>query len=303
MTSTSTDASLRLTRVISRIDALLVEAGGSTKKRLSAQPRVSGRNRVITYRLRVHGRIVEPDWEFELAEILLNVRALLDNQMWALAHADEAVTYTAQEERYITFPIVSTQEAWEHAVRTKAHLNRLSDKHLARVRAMQPIETGDRPDEVLSWVDALHRLDKHRGRLRIVGGLDPQWPMFFHLAPAGSGQLVQDVDWLVRIDEPLRSNVDIVRVTCSIAVEEPGVERVPCALFVEVDGERYDLQDFIWDVQVLVMRAFEVLQGLDPVMYPNMRKVFEYRRDRLAAFNRSMLNGTTEYDKYGKDTW
>jgi len=288
---------------MSRIEALLVQAGGSTKKRLSAQPRLSGRNRVVTYRLRVHGSIVEADWEFELAEILLNVGALLDNQMWALAHADKTIAYSTKEERFITFPIVGTQEAWEHAVRTKAHLNRLSDEHLARVRAMQPIETDDRPDDVLSWVDALHRLDKHRGRLRIVGGLDPQWPMFFHLTPAGGGALVQDVDWLVPIDGTLRSNVDIVRVTCSVAIRQPGVERVPCALFVVVDGERYDLQDFIWDVQVLTMRAFEVLQGLEPVMYPNMRKVFEYRRERLAVFNRSMLDGTTEYDKYEKDTW
>ena len=97
MKSASADAKLRLHRVIDRSNKLNDIAAGSAKSRLSGHPRVSGRNRVVTYRLRVNGRLVDPEWEFDLAEILLNVRALLDNLMWTLAHADSDTRYSEKE--------------------------------------------------------------------------------------------------------------------------------------------------------------------------------------------------------------
>jgi len=302
MNSANADAKLRLRRVIDRSNQLLTDSAGRNEKRLTGHPRVSGRDRVITYRLQVHGSIVDPSWEFDLAEILLNTRSLLDNLMWNLAHEDTSIEYSEKEERYITFPIVETEAAWDAAVRTKAHLRRLNPSVLARVRAMQPIDTDERPDEVLSWVDALHRVDKHRDRLRIVAGLDTQWPMFFRLVGAGQGEVRQSIDWLISPSDPLRSNIDVVRVTCSGAVKAPPVEKIPCALFVVVDGEKYDLQDFVWDLQALAMKAYEVLLGLEPDMFKGLRALAEYRRERLAAFNRSMVDGTDEWAlRFGGD--
>ncbi len=131
---------------------------------------------------------------------------------------------------------------------------------LARIRALQPFEAQRQPDEFVSFIDALHRLDKHRSRLRLKAGMDPQFPMTSVLRPqarsparetwTGSCQTMKSSD-----------RAAIVRVTSQGGIRHAPKEVVPVAHFVVADGESYDLQDFLWDLQALAMRAFEVLQG------------------------------------------
>ncbi|MDR6171559.1 hypothetical protein [Curtobacterium sp. SORGH_AS_0776] len=298
MTREAADAKLRLQRILDRSNDLIA-AAASGRGTVTGIPTIGARSRVVTYRLRIKGALVEPAWEFDLADILLNVRSLLDNLVWQLAHADPNVQYTAAEERLITFPISETNEKWDQTVRTKPHLKRMAPEILARIRALQPFEAQRQPDEVVSFIDALHRLDKHRSRLRLEARMDPQFPMLFRVVPEGKEHGARDVDWLVSLDEELRSGLAVVRVTSQNGIRHAPKEPVPVAHFVVADGESYDLQDFLWDLQALAMRAFEVLQGMDLIGYEALRKVAEFRRERLAAFNRSMMYGTDEWERRG----
>ncbi len=127
MTREASNVKLRLQRILDRSNELITTAA-SGHGTVTAIPTIGARSRVVTYRLRIKGALVEPDWEFELADILLNVRSLLDNLVWQLAHADPSATYTHAEERLITFPISETKEKWDQTVRTKPHLKRYGSR-------------------------------------------------------------------------------------------------------------------------------------------------------------------------------
>lgn len=300
--SWASDSRLRLRRIFDKSNALIEALGDANLPRVSASPRIMKRGREVTYTLSVKGRMHDPSSEFELAEVLFHTRALLDNLTWDLAHADPNIEYTEEQQRKITFPVArassrwSVEENWAHTVRTKPHLKQMPPELLERIRRMQSFDKDTRSHAVLSWVDALHQVDKHRTRLHIRLGLDPQWTTLFPMAPESAVRSAS-YDWLPAAEETLRTGLPLVRVTTTHGVTGAKPIDVPVSRFVWLDGERWDYQDFIWDLQILALRGYEILRGVEPTESDKLRLVAEYRRARVLTLQRDIRDGT---DNYGR---
>jgi hypothetical protein len=303
MESWASDSRLRLRRIFDKSNALITALGDAHLPHVTASPRIAKRGREVTYTLSVKGRMHDPSTEFELAEVLFHTRALLDNLTWDLAHADPNIEYNEEQQRRITFPVArasdrwTAEENWAHTVRTKPHLKQMPPELLERIRRMQSFASDIPSDAVLDWVDALHQVDKHRTRVHVRLGLDPQWTTLFPIAPELAVRSAT-YDWLPPADETLRTGLPLVRVTTAHGVTGAKGIDVPVSHFVWLDGERWDYQDFIWDLQILALRGYEILRGVEPTESEKLRLVAEYRRTRVLTLQRDVRHGTDEYGRF-----
>lgn len=112
-----------------------------------------------------------------IGEWLYNLRATLDNVIWATA-AHVAGAIPPPKEHVLQYPIYETQEAW---VRNLYRLSGLADHHRQMLHQMQPCNS-DVDANYLGWLNRLARDDRHRrpnsmtsyiADLRPIVGLPP----------------------------------------------------------------------------------------------------------------------------------
>jgi hypothetical protein len=106
----------------------------------------------------------QPDVRFGIliGDCASNFRAALDHLIFALASevlSDEELRHW---ENRLAFPICTTEDAWNDAVRGN-RLHGLSDELVARIKRQQPYITNDSPDNSgLAALEWLNNRDKHR---------------------------------------------------------------------------------------------------------------------------------------------
>jgi hypothetical protein len=112
-----------------------------------------------------------------IGEWLYNLRAALDNIIWATA-AHVAGTIPPPKEHVLQYPIYDNEDAW---TKNLYRLNSLADHHRQMLHQMQPYNS-DVDANYLGWVNRLSRDDRHRrpnamtsyiADLRPVVGLPP----------------------------------------------------------------------------------------------------------------------------------
>ncbi|WP_157557377.1 hypothetical protein [Microbacterium sp. 1.5R] len=266
----------------------LHEAADYHRKRIRvlAVPRFDPDRTRAIYVVRVRGELVPVELEYKLSNILFQARATLDRAMFLASHADPALTWTKGEDVQTSFPIASTEEAWDALVGRK-HVVALGAKRIAKLRAIQPFVTGARLPVLLN---DLHRFDKHRDPLSLFLIADPQFPMVFdHVQDHPAGP---DESWIdfAKPNPPLAAGVELVVRRTKRPMMSIGPEDIPATLAARIDGAFVDVQDLLWDTIEYVSRAADVLEGKRPAVADAFANYFAAERQQLAAFQRGMLN-------------
>lgn len=241
----------------------------------------------VVYRFGVRGDLIPDDLVEEFRDILGRARSLLDIAMFAAVSTAAIPPLTEAEERATYFPITATEDAWNKAAR-KRHLATLTDAQRAALRALQPWASGD---PVVSWFQEIHNTDKHRRPLVLATIPDPEFVMIFnHVVPPLAEMNEYWLDWVEPLPE-VSQRVEFVEIRSVDRIRDAGIEDVPIALAIWVDGGWRDIQHLLWDIMEFTSRACEVLDDGDTSFSDALRDFFKVQRHQLAAFKRMMLTG------------
>ena len=273
---------------------------GSNAKRhresvaVRAIPKRDGDYRVV-YRFGVRGELLPDDVVEDFRDILARGRSVLDISIFTAVMEQANPPLTDREQRNTYFPIAATEAAWRSA-EGHPYMKALTDKQRKRLRAIQPFVTGD---AVIAEFAKIHNDDKHQMPMTLGVIPDPEFVMIWdHLDPPREMTREWWIDWV----EPLpavENGVDFVEYRSLDPIIDAGIEDVPIALAVLVNGEWRDVQHMLWDVMEFITRASSILHDGDVGLANAFKELFGLQRAQLAAFKKMML----EHDPDAEAEW
>jgi hypothetical protein len=89
---------------------------------------------------------------------------------------------------------------------------------------------------------------------------------------------------------PIGDGLELVERRTTRPMVSVGIENVPLACAVPLDGGYLDVQDLLWEVMELVMRAAEILEGKRPKAADGIAAIIAAERAQLAAFHRGVYH-------------
>ena len=268
---------------------------------ITARPSLSPDRLTVSYSV----AIAKPElldfkgWGFQVAHVLYDVRALLDNIMWRVVHDNPRGTLTPKQEKDVYLPMFTREEQWDSfAVGPIGHVIR--PVLLSRLREVQPFA---RPEHVglagLAVLSKLHLSDKHREPIEVH--LIPDWqmppPLLYPTPRHDLGHLWIQLGSLTRPIFEGR-HLTTIRFAEPLAKEPNVVPLYPAPVFV-LAGERYDVQDVLWDAQAALLRVMDTVCLGNTFRADLWDADTAWRRDSVAALNRSLTEGTNEWEQRG----
>ncbi len=121
---------------------------------------------------RVRGQPTAPPfhWNVIIGDCLYNFRSALDHLAWQLVLVNGSTPT-----RSTAFPLFDSPSAWKQL--SPSRLRGMDNKAIALIQQTQPC-FGSNPyrNQILSWLDGLHNVDKHRHfNLTIAGTMGGMW--------------------------------------------------------------------------------------------------------------------------------
>jgi hypothetical protein len=272
-----------------------------TAMKITARAELSRDKRAATFKVSIPDE-ADRDltrWALRLADFLFNARATLDNVFWLVTHDTPLATPTKEEEKKAYFPIAATDADWS-SFAGRSLARKIRPPLLERLRVVQPFLRTDSPtSRGLQLLHKIHIQDKHRQPLALGLHLDTKLPVMLTVGPARPGPFECWQEWL-DWKLPLRDGLAIKRVRLDVAIDPP-IEPSPilAAPNVEFDGELYDLQDFMWDIQGGVLRVIDQVCIGTTLRADLWDASIAWRRESEAALTRSLLDGTNEWEDRG----
>lgn len=253
-------------------------------------------DRRIVYRFGFRGELIPDDLTEELRDILGRARSVLDIAIFTAATAAASPPLTEPQERGVHFPIAATQSDWDKALK-KPHMMALPQSQRDALRGMQPFATGD---PVITWFQKIHNDDKHRTPLELAVVPDPEFVMLFmNLEPPIHQAREYWIDWVDPLPQ-VAQRVEFVEYRSLDPIHSAGIEDVPLALAIWVDGGWRDIQHLLWDVMEFTTRGCKILDDGDTGLADSFKELFDVQRAQLDAFKRMMRTGDPEAEREWK---
>lgn len=294
--TTPSDASWRnrLVYLMREID-LFFDATREYKEshEVTATATLRERNRLAVWRLRVKGEPFPADWIEEVRDIVGRARAILDNAMFTAVEAT-GVTLNSKQRSAVYFPIAKNAGDWT-VFTNSAHAAALSQDTVDALRALQPFVSGS---ETASMLTKANNDDKHKKPLTLAMMPDPLFVMDFDVDHGGRDPGKVTVDWFTPA-RPVANGDELARFRSETAMIATRESKVPVALCIDVAGDWIDIQDFLWDIQILLLDASTVLGTVDPILAEGYRALVVLKRQQLDAFRRMILNN----DRAAESEW
>lgn len=280
--------SKRLRRMIQESFNFIGAAASHHRERVAvrAVPIRDGDHRIV-YRFGVRGELLPEDLVEDFRDILGRARSVLDIAMFGAATAVANPPLTDRQKHATYFPIAGTREQWNSAA-GQPHMRALTEQQRGALREMQPFVTGN---QVIAEFARIHNDDKHQRPLELFVIPDPEFVMLFrHLDPSPDETHEFWVDYVTPLP-PVAQRVEFVEYRSVDAIRSAGVEDVPIALAVAVDGEWRDVQHLLWDLMEFVVRGASILDNGDTELADSMQSYFGSERALLDAFKKMMTTG------------
>ena len=274
----------RLRYLVKEINDFLAEVGEfrATPKRVTAVPvmPIRDRNRRVTYTMRVDGEPFPEAWVEQVRDMISRARSLLDNAMWTAAHRDPSVIYNSDQSRRIYFPVAKNASDWAAFEKT-AHGASLTSAVRTALRGIQPFVTGAFTVTLLS---KSNNDDKHK------------LPLSLQMMPDRLFVFYPDVDFGKRgrgktnfaLSAPLLpiGNRILGEFTSEYPIARARSFDVPTALCISIGQDWVDVQDFLWDVLEMVVRATAILSDGDTSLADGVKRYIRQQRAQLDAFRK-----------------
>lgn len=282
-------------RILHGSASQLAEAG------ITASPTVSLDRMTVSYTVAVD----EPEkldlkkWGFQVAHFLYDVRATLDNIMWLVVHDRPLGALTPRQEEHVYFPMAREEEYWRSFVAGPI-AKVIRPALLARLEDVQPFKRpGHQAIAGLTLLSKIHLSDKHRDRMTLQLLPDAQMPPPL-FAPAARHDLGEMWVQLGNLSRPITvgGHLKTIRYVAPIAGEPNTVPLRPVPMVV-FGGERYDLQDVMWDAQAALLRVVDTVCLGNTFRSDLWDADVAWRREAVAALNRSLADGTAEWERRG----
>ena len=237
-------------------------------------------------------------WSLHFADFLFNARAALDNVMWLVAHDSPVTPLTDREENSLYFPIAGTKQQWTSFAGSPA-AKKIRPLLLDRLEAVQPFRRPNRSgSQGLVYMNGLHKADKHRIPLGLDLMLDFQLPTLLDINPQDGRALRFEDQWL-DFEKPVVNGAKIMQIRADRPVLPPPDLRLNLIPMANLDGERYDLQDLVWDVQSAVTRSIDAICFDFTIRADLFDADVAWRRESLISLRRSMNEQTDEWGRRG----
>jgi hypothetical protein len=239
------------------------------------------------------------DWGFQVAHFLYDVRAILDNIMWLVVHDQPLGTLTVKQEKGVYLPLAREEARWNSFL-GEAVAKVIRPTLMKRLEDVQPFNRpNDRAMSAFDILSKIHTSDKHRVPMSVELHLDALMPppLLYSKAKHADGEMwVQ----LGNLDQPLADGMHLktFRFVGPIQGEPRSIELWPVPMVRFQEG-LYDLQEVMWDAQGALLRV------LDTVCLGNTFRAdlwdadIAWRRESVEALNRSLANGTNEWEERG----